>query len=264
MHIIKWELKANLKSLLIWCAIFAALIFMMTSEFSAYYNNPEMADIMEMFPESMLKAFSMENANLTTTTGYLSLVALYFYLMAGVFAVLLGSGIIAKEERDKTAEYLMTMPISREKIILSKLIAAMINCLILLAIIFGATILAMYNYDLDSTFFAFIYNLGIAIFLEMMIFMSIGMFLASVLKRYKSSGKIAASLLILLYFINVAIGLSKNLAVLEYVTPFKYFNAQDILQTGHLELKFVMLSIGITVVGIIGTFLIYPRRDLHI
>lgn len=264
MHMIKWELKANLKSLLIWCVIFAALIFMMTSEFSAYYNNPEMADIMKMFPESMLKAFSMDNANLTTTTGYLSLVALYFYLMAGVFAVLLGSGIIAKEERDKTAEYLMTMPISRENIILSKLIAATINCLILLVIIMGATILAMYNYDLDSAFYAFLIDLGVAIFLEMMIFMSIGMFLASVLKRYKSSGKIAASILILLYFINVAIGLSKNLDVLEYITPFKYFNAQDVLQTGHLELKFVMLSVSITVAGIIGTFLIYPRRDLHI
>ena len=74
MHVIKWELKANLKSLLIWCAIFTALIFMMTSEFSAYYNNPEMADIMKMFPEAMLKAFSMDNANLTTTTDRKSVV----------------------------------------------------------------------------------------------------------------------------------------------------------------------------------------------
>ena len=264
MHVIKWELKANLKSLLIWCAIFTALIFMMTSEFSAYYNNPEMADIMKMFPEAMLKAFSMDNANLTTTTGYLSLVALYFYLMAGLFAVLLGSGIISKEARDKTAEYLMTMPISRENILFSKLIAALINCLILLATINGATILAMIKYNLDAAFYAFLFDLSAAIFLEMIIFLSIGMFLSSVLKRYKSSGKIAASILMLLYFINVAIGLSKNLDALEYVTPFKYFNAQTILQTGHLELKFIILSLVITASGIVGTFLIYPRRDLHI
>jgi len=264
MHIIKWELKSNLKSLTIWCMIFIVLIFMMTSEFSAYYNNPEMADIMSMLPETMLKAFSMDNANLTTTTGYLSLVGLYFYLMAGVFAVLLGSGIISKEERDKTAEYLMTMPISREKILLAKLMAALINCLVLLLTIVGATILALFKYDLDQAFYTFLLDLSAAIMLEMLIFLSVGMFLASVLKRYKSSGKISASLLMLLYFINVAIGLSKNLDALEYVTPFKYFNAQKILQTGQLEFKFVILSIGIIFGGIVCTFLFYPRRDLHI
>ena len=264
MHIIKWEFRANLKSLIIWCLIFIILIFMMTSEFSAYYDNPEMEDMMEMFPEAMLKALSMENANLTTTTGYLSLVALYFYLMVGVFAVLLGSNIISKEERDKTAEYLMTLPISREKIIFSKLVTAITNCIILDLVIVVSTITAMYQYNLDAEFYDFLMDLSLAILLMMFIFLSIGMFLASILKRYKSSGKISASLLMGLYFLNVLAALSDKLDFLKYVTPFKYFEASKLLHNNGLELKYVILSIIIMVLGIAGTFIVYPRRDLHI
>ena len=98
LHIIKWEFKTQLKSLMIWSIIFVIFLFMMTSEFSAYYNNPEMLDVMEMMPEALLKAFSMDSANLTTTTGYLSIASIYFCLMVGLYAVLLGSSIISKEE----------------------------------------------------------------------------------------------------------------------------------------------------------------------
>ncbi|GAB6109111.1 ABC transporter permease subunit [Fusibacter bizertensis] len=264
MHILKWELRSHLKSLLIWCAIFVVIIFMMTSEFSAYYNNPDMADVLSAMPEAMLKAFSMENANLTTTTGYLSLVSLYFYIMVGVFAVLLGSNIISKEERDKTAEYLMTMPVSREKIITSKLLAGFINCVILTGVIALATIAAMQPYHLDKPFFDFLWLLSLAFFFTMMIFLSVGAFLASVLKRYKSSGMISASLLMFLYFLNIIVALSKNLDFLKYITPFKYFEASVLLKNGVFELKYLIITAVIVLVGIIGTYIVYPRRDLRI
>lgn len=264
MHILKWELRAHLKSLLIWSAIFVVIIFMMTSEFSAYYNNPEMADILSAMPEAMLKAFSMDNANLTTTTGYLSLVSLYFYIMVGVFAVLLGSNIISKEERDKTAEYLMTMPISREKIITSKLLAGVINCIVLTLVIAVSVIAAMQPYNLDQAFFKFLWLLSLAFFLIMLIFLSIGALLASILKRYKSSGKISASLLMVLYFFNIIIALSQKLDFLKYLTPFKYFEASTLLKNGAFELKYLILSLIIVIVSIIGTYTVYPRRDLRI
>lgn len=264
MHILKWELRSHLKSLLIWCAIFVVIIFMMTSEFSAYYNNPDMADILSAMPEAMLKAFSMDNANLTTTTGYLSLVSLYFYIMVGVFAVLLGSNIISKEERDKTAEYLMTMPVSREKIITSKLLAGLINCTVLTIVIALSVIAAMQPYHLDKAFFKFLFLLSLAFFFTMLIFLSVGALLASILKRYKSSGKISASFLMVLYFLNIVIALSKKLDFLKYITPFKYFEASIILKNGGFELKYIILTLLIVFIGILGTYIVYPRRDLRI
>lgn len=264
MHIIKWELKAQSKGLIIWCVVMIILIFMMTSEFSAYYNNPEMADLLNSIPEQMLKAFSMDNANLTTTTGYLSLVSFYFYLILGVFAVLLGSSIISKEERDKTAEYLMTLPVSRQKILFSKLSTAIICCLLLLGVTLGTIILALYKYSLDQAFYSYLIKIGLTMFIIQLIFLSLGMCLSSLLKRYKNSGKISATLLMVLYFLNIITALSDSLDFIKYLTPFRYFDTNKILTTGAIEPIYLGLSLLIIATGIIGTFTFYPKRDLHL
>ncbi|MDH8676502.1 ABC transporter, partial [Fusibacter bizertensis] len=86
----------------------------------------------------------------------------------------------------------------------------------------------------------------------------------SILKRYKSSGKISASLLMVLYFFNIIIALSQKLDFLKYLTPFKYFEASTLLKNGAFELKYLILSLIIVIVSIIGTYTVYPRRDLRI
>lgn len=264
MHILKWELRTNLKSLLIWSVCFIALVFMMTSEFSAYYDNPEMLEIMDAFPEAMLKAFSMDSVNLTTPIGYISIASLYFYLMGGVFAIFLGSSIISKEERDKTAEYLMTMPVSRVQIIASKIAASLINCLVINAVMIAATLIAMSPYALDGEFYRFIGLMALSMTITMLIFLSVGMLLSSVLKRYKLSGKISASLLMVLYFVSILTQLSDKVGFLKYFTPFKYFEAKDLIASGHLDMTYSLISICIIVSSFFATFLIYPRRDLHL
>ena len=51
--------------------------------------------------------------------------------MATIHAAMLGATIIAKEERDKTAEFLFVKPVSRSKIISFKLLVALVNIVIL-------------------------------------------------------------------------------------------------------------------------------------
>jgi ABC-2 type transport system permease protein len=176
MHIIKRELRANLKSLIIWMLVIVALVYVMNQEFSAYYDNPEMAQILDSIPEGMMKAFGFENANLTTTVGFVSLASFYFYLLLGVHAILLGSGILSKEERDKTAEFFLTFPVSREKVILTKYIAGIINCVVLLLALIFSVIGTLLIYELDQNFYEFIILLAIALFMMQMIFLSIGFF----------------------------------------------------------------------------------------
>ena len=264
MHIIKRELRANAKSLLIWSVVMIIFIFLMVSEFSAYYNNPEMGAILDSMPEQMMRAFSMEGSNLTTTTGFVSIASVYFYLVLGVFAVLIGSNIISKEERDKTAEFFLTLPVSREQVIFSKWMAAIINCIAITAVTGLSLIISMISYDLDSAFFKFIGLLMIAVFMTQMIFLSLGMLLSSVLKRYKASGKISAAILMLLYMVSVISSISNKLENLKYLTPFKYFESAKLLANGEFELKYLLITLGIIVVSMAGTFIIYPKRDLHL
>ncbi|MBF7097281.1 ABC transporter permease subunit [Alkalibacter mobilis] len=264
MHIVKREMRAHLKSLLIWSAVMLGLIAMIMVEFKAYYNNPEMSDVLNMMPEAMLKAFSMENANLTTLGGFVSLISFYLFVMGGVYAVLLGSNIISKEERDKTAEFFMTLPISRTQIITSKLVAAILNSFLLVLATGLSIVITSWKYSPDRDFYRFLALYLIAMFILCLIFLSVGMLLSSVLKRYKSSGKISAAILFVLYMINIVSALSKNLDFLKYITPFKYFDTNAMLIQGEIDIVYVLISFAIIAFCIAGTYVVYPKRDLHI
>ncbi len=264
MNIVKRELKAHLKAFIIWNVCIFLFIISMTSEFSAYYDNPDMAEVIEMMPQQLLDAFSMSAANLTTVSGFFSIASVYFILLLGIYAGLLGSSIIAKEERDKTAEFFMTLPISRYRAITSKLIAGIILCLAMdvsmIVQLYGVTI----QYDKMASFNTFMWLMFASQFIIMMIFMSIGMLLSSVMRRYKRSGSYSMGLLMLLYFVSIAIGFKEDLENLKYITPFKYFEPSVYLRELELDPIYVFISLGIVIVSLMITYLVYPRRDLHI
>ena len=56
MNIFLRELRANLKSLIIWGVIVILFTVVGFSKFSAYYHNPEMSAILDGFPTAMVEA----------------------------------------------------------------------------------------------------------------------------------------------------------------------------------------------------------------
>ena len=234
------------------------------SRFSAYYNNPEMSDILDAMPQALLDAFSMGNANLTTLTGYVSVAVVYFYIMMGVHAVMLGSGIISKEERDKTAEFFLVLPVSRQKVIIMKLIAALINCIILNLVTIASIYAFAIPYERDSGFNRFMLLVLIAMFLIQMIFLSMGMGIAAIVRRYKKSSLYAVSILTGLYLVSVITALSDKVEKLKYLTPFKYFEPADILENDALEGVYVIIALSFITVMLAVTYLLYPKRDLRL
>lgn len=264
MKIIQHELKSNFKYTLIWSGIMAAIIAMMMAEFSAYYNNPQMMEIIKAMPESLLKAFSMDSINLTTLGGFLSVASVYFYILAAAFALILGNNIIAKEERDKTAEFFLTLPISRERVVFSKLIAAIIACIFFTGITTLTVVFTGLNYAPDASYYKFIGLTSTSMLLIQMIFLSMGLFMAAAIRRHKRSNIMAVILLMGLYMLSIVMQLTDKLNFLKYFTPFDYFRSAEILKTLTLPRCGVGLSISFTLLFLALTFYIYPKRDLNL
>jgi ABC-2 type transport system permease protein len=59
-------------------------------------------------------------------------------------------------------------------------------------------------------------------------------------------------------------GLQKNLDFLKYFTPFKYFDAGEMLRSGALGGGYLLLSAAIVVVCVAAAYWTYNRRDLYI
>jgi ABC-2 type transport system permease protein len=264
MNIFFRELKANLKSLLIWGGIMILFIYLAMAKFSAYEGNPEMLKILDSMPPALLAAFKFSAFNLTTVTGFFGVCFTYFALLSSVFAVMLGSDIISKEERDKTVEFALTLPIPRRRLVTAKILAAMVNCIAFLLITWGASLFSVAKYQPDSEFYEFLSLSMLALFIVQMTFLAVGIFLGCAMKQYKRAGSIAVSLLLGTFFISIIADLNENLEFLKYFSPFEYFNPATLLHESRLEITFVWISAGIIAVAIVGAYVTYAKRDLYI
>ena len=264
MNIFVRELKANLKSLLIWGVIVILFVTIGISKFSAYYNNPEMLAILDDMPPAMLAAFNMQAFNLTTVSGFFGVMFTYYALIVSIAAAMWGSDIISKEERDKTVEFSLTLPVTRSRLVTAKSMAALVNCIGLLLITWGASLVSAQSYQPDAGFYSFLALCMLALFIMQLIFLAVGIFLGCAMKQYKRASSVAVSLLLGTYFLSVVSGLNKNLEFLKYFSPFKYFDAGVLLRESKIDIAFVGLSLAIILVSMVGAYLTYAKRDLYI
>lgn len=263
MNLFWWEIKSNLKSLVIWSVCIIILILSSMSEFSAYYNNPDMLKIFEAMPKALMDALNMNAVNLTTVSGYYTIILTYFFVMLGVQAAIMGCQMLAKEERDKTVEYLFSMPISREKVVFIKLVVSVIYLFALLLVTNFTIILIALNYEVTEEFLNYVVRSDVALFLIQLIFLSIGMFLGALLKRHKLSGRLSIIIVFVSYILSIIMGITDKLDRLKILSPYKYFDLTKILHGDHVGGTYLYVSIAIIMVGLILTFVIYPRRDLR-
>lgn len=262
MNIVFRECKANIKSFILWVLSLGTLFYVASFEYEMFQNDPNIAQAFEQF-EFIFNALGGV-PDITTAAGYLSLVSVYLYIPLAIYSALLGSRIISKEEQNKTAEYLFTLPVSRNKVIISKLTVALLFTIVINVF---SMLVCWYSFGRFSqtpdTFFIYIVNLGIGILLTQIIFLSIGMLLSSALKNYKRSGGITISILIGTFMISMLVGLAEKADPLKYISPFQYFSSSAML-TGDFELVYILITTCIVVLSFVGLFFFYKKRDLYI
>jgi ABC-2 type transport system permease protein len=264
MNIFFRELKANFKSLVIWSVVMALLIWTGVAKFSAYYGNPEMLKLLDAMPPAMLDALNMRAFNLTTLSGFYGLMFIFFGLMGAMAAAMWGSDSISKEERDKTVEFSLVLPVTRSRVITAKALAALVNCIVFMLITWGISILAVQPYKPDQAFNNFLALEMQGMFMIELIFLAIGLLLGCTMKQYKRSGSTAVAIIMVTYFISIITPMQENLNFLKYFTPFKYFDAGELFRSGKMDGAYLLLSAIIIVVCLAVGYWAYGRRDLYI
>jgi ABC-2 type transport system permease protein len=258
------EIKANLKSLLIWSLVIGLLILIGVTKFSAFAGDPEMLKILDTMPPAVMEAMNMNAFNLTTLTGFYGIMFLYFGLMGAIAAAMWGSDIISKEERDKTVEFSLVLPISRSRVVTAKALAALVNCIAFVLITWGISLMVVQSHNPDQAFYDFLALEMQAMFMMELIFLAIGLMLGCTLKKYKSSGSTAVGIILATYFMSIIAGMNKDFEFIKHFTPFHYFDAANLFRSGQLDTAYLGVSAAIIVVALIAGYWVYNKRDLYI
>lgn len=264
MNIFIRELRANLKSLIIWSVILTLLIIIGVAKFSAYAGNPDMLAVLDSMPPAVMDALGMRAFNLTTVTGFYGIMFVYFGLMAAIASAMWGSDIISKEERDKTVEFSLVLPVSRTRVITAKALAALINCIVFVLVTWLFSLVAARSFDPEPGFASFLALEMQAMFAIELIFLAVGLFLGCAMKQYKRSASVAVAIILTAYFISIVTVMQEKLDFLKYFTPFKYFDAGELFRRGRMDSTYLLISAVIIVACVAAAYWIYNKRDLYI
>lgn len=205
----------------------------------------------------------MSAFNLTTLSGFYGIMFIYFGLMGAIAAAMWGSDIISKEERNKTVEFSLVLPVSRSRVITAKALAALVNCIAFVLITWIVSFAAVQSYKPDQAFYDFLALEMQAMFAIELIFLSIGLLLGCGMKQYKLSGSTTIGIILVTYFMSIVTSMQKDL-VTEILHPVQVFNAGELFRSGELDGTYLLISAAIIVVCIIASYWVYNKRDLYI
>ncbi len=265
MNIIKRELKANRRSLIIWSISSFLLMYGIMAKFSVIITeDPEnIRAMVDAYPKSLLAVFGLSDLDMSTLIGYYGLGYFYLLLMATIHAVMLGANIMAKEQYDKTAEFIFVKPVSINKIITSKFIAALINIIIfnLVALISSISVtLENSNKTVTNQMLTMIAGM----FILQITFLCVGFFFSCITKEAKSAARNASIVVMVSYFFYILTDMSENLNFLKYITPFKFFDASYVINNNHLSIPYTIIMVIISISAMVYSYKNYNNRKVKL
>lgn len=265
MNVFRREMKANRKALIIWSIGMILLIASGMGKYSGLSaSGQSINDFLAQMPEALKAVLGMGTFDLTRAIGFYGVLFIYLAMMATIHATMFGANIISKEERDKTAEFLFVKPISRNKIITSKLLASLVNILIFNLVTLVFSILMVQKYSKGEAVIGNITKLMVGMFILQLIFLSIGTAIAAISKHPKTAPSFATGILLFTFMLSIAIDLNSRIENLKYLTPFKYFDAKNLMYERGFEPVYVILSVVIIAVLFRVTYVFYKSRDLNV
>lgn len=260
MTILKHELRQGRLSLVIWAGAISLMLgvcILIYPEMSA-----QMEDISSVFADmgSFSQAFGMDKINFGEFIGFFGVECGNVLGLGGVFfAALLGISALAKEEKEHTAEFLLTHPLSRSRVVTEKLCAAAAQILILNLAAAAVTALSvlLIGEKPDVKTMALLFS---AYFLMQLEVAAITFGISAFLSR--GTMWIGLGLAAVFYFLNILANLTENAKFLKYITPFGYTEGADIIAEGAINGGCLGVGIVLSVVSIALAFWKYQRKDI--
>lgn len=261
MTIVKHELRQGRISFLIWTASIGLLLSICVFLFPEMKG--EMEGVNDLFSSmgSFTSAFGMDRLNFGTLTGYYAVECGNVLGLGGAFyAALCAVSMLSKEEKDRTAEFLLTHPISRFRIITEKLIAILIQITAMNLVIYACSLGAMTAIGEEIPWNA-LHLLHGAYYLLQIELAGICFGLSAFMR--KGSVGIGLGIAVLMYFLNLIANIAEVADFLKYITPFGYCEGADILTNGCLDGVKIAIGAAICLAGIAAAYLKYANKDIQ-
>jgi ABC-2 type transport system permease protein len=261
MNMYLYELKAYRKNTLMWTLALIGLALLFMSMFPPIAKEiDEFKKALEGFPEGVRKALGLQVETIGSVNGYYSYTFMYIALCGAIQAMTLGLSITSKEIREKTADFLFTKPVTRSKVLVSKLLAALTSIIFTNIVYLAAAVIianAVANENFSLTAFLLI---SLSLLVISLIMFALGTVLAVLFPKIRSVVSVSLGVVFGFFVMGMVAGLEETG---RYFSPFKYIDYAYVMKEEAYEWSFLVVGTAIIIVCLIVSFLVYKKKDIH-
>ena len=254
------EIKRNKVSLIVWSVVLAWMLGICIVIYPEMQS--QMGDLSDMFADmgAFSDAFGMDQLQFGEFMGYFGIECGNTLGLGGAFlAAIVGISALSKEERDKTAELLLTLPVSRSRVVTEKLLFSVLHILVVNVAVFLVCVLGSVAISADANYGQMALILLSYLLMQLEI-MAITFGISSLLKR--SGFGIGIGIGFGFYFMNILANLTEEIEFLKYLTPFGFADSGHIISEGSIEPISLIIGIILFALGILLAYYQYNRKDI--
>jgi ABC-2 type transport system permease protein len=258
------EFRSRMRSVIIWSLSVAVIVCLFFSLYPGFSEQAELLNQMfSRFPPALLEAFGMANLNLATVLGFYSFAFIFVQLCLAIQAGNYGFGLVSIEESELTADFLLSKPVSRTQVLISKLLAAFTSLTITNLVVWAFTYISIAAFASNRPYNAGTLRLLLtSIVIFQVFFLSVGLVISLLVRRVRSVTPYSLALGFGTYVLSAFSGVFGEIK-LEYITPFKHLDPAYIVKNGAFDTPLVVLNVVVSVVALAASYWLYLRRDIH-
>ncbi len=262
MNVYLRELQAYRKSTITWILSLSGLIVTFMALYPAFTQDVEATkELMSSLPEAVRAAFNIALSNFFTVYGFFGYLLSFAILSGAIQAMNVGTGVISKEVSGKTADFLLSKPMKRSRVMSAKLAAAL-TVILATNVAFSAVsyfvAASVAKEPLDG---GLLLLLSSTLLLVQLVFLALGALFAVTIPKIKSVVSVTLPTVFAFYIIGMIGDVLENESV-RYISPFKFYDPNYIITNQRLEGRYLAVEAAFVLVAIVASYVIYLKKDV--
>lgn len=251
------------KSTLFYGIGLVAYMFLLTSIFPTFRNMPNIEQFTENYPEDLMRFFGSGEFDLTSFSSYMNMefLGLMIVIIMGAYVFAFARSVTAGEVKEGTIELLVTQPVERWEIVVTKSVVMLGGITVLLAAVVASVMVfgSIFGVDVAYRGFACYLPLAIALF-----FCVAGYSLLLSVMMPRGGIMAAVGLTLLLYVLNFIGETVRSVSWVRYISIFRYYDPGRVLHRGTVPWADVLVLAGFGAAALAAAAWLFQHRDLKL
>ena len=260
MAILKYEIR-QLRNYTFWCALALALFIIMILPSYVSMLAVGGVNMGALDGNPMFDMLGVDVNVISTPIGCYGFINAFLAIAGGINGMFLGLKAFTKETVQKTADYIYTKPYKRGAIFLSKLFSSFVSVSIIGICYFFGSMVGGFSavpggFDLKT-----LTLLVGSFFLIQLYFVLLGGFVGAIYSKIRTPLLLSSGAVFMLYVLS-AFASKVDSAFFKFVTPYSYFGASSIINTGRYNPEYILTFTIVCIVFAVIGYMTFLKKDV--